>query len=142
MILFLLQLKKNKVSSSQISNCCRGKGRSVNGFYWKFSNEKINLNNIQNKTHAKINAFDLDYNFIKTFNKMEDAVKELKVKSNCIVNCCRGKVLKTKNYIFEYFDEELKNKYKRESREPKRTFKKICQIKDNNVLVFNFSNRM
>ena len=52
----------------------------------------------------KINQYDLEGNFIRTWDSVSEARKKLK--ANHISECCKGKRNKTGGYIWRYADED------------------------------------
>lgn len=48
-----------------------------------------------------IYQYDLNYNFIKKWDSMLSASKELNLNINCISQCCKGKIKRTGKYIFK-----------------------------------------
>ena len=50
----------------------------------------------------KIDQFDLEGNFIKTWNSITECCKELNLQSNCINRILKGTQHKTKNFTFKY----------------------------------------
>lgn len=69
----------------------------------------------ENKTSKKVNQYDLEGNFIKTFNSIIEASKETNTNRANISACCKGKLNKTNNYIWRYVDIKyrLGGKYER-----------------------------
>jgi hypothetical protein len=58
----------------------------------------------------KIDMFDLQGNFIKTFNKMTEASFESDCDISSICSCCRGDRKRVNNYVFKYNNDNLKIK--------------------------------
>lgn len=55
----------------------------------------------RNKTKIKIVCYDLDMNFIKYYNSISQAARDLKLDEPAISNCCRGLRKRVHNYIFK-----------------------------------------
>lgn len=53
----------------------------------------------------KVGQYDLNNNFIKSFNSLTEASKELNIPYQNISMCCRNVIHKTHNYIFQYIEE-------------------------------------
>lgn len=85
---------------------------SVNNLEW--CTQKYNMQEAQKNgflhpgdnlpKKRKINQFDLSGNFIKQWNSMIEIEKKLKYKVASICQCCKGKIKKSHNYIWEYAD--------------------------------------
>lgn len=50
--------------------------------------------------------FDLNGNFIKEYSSIREAVKELKIRSSGISNCCAGRYSKSGGYKWRYKEEK------------------------------------
>lgn len=61
--------------------------------------------NMQYSQATKVNQFDLEGNFIKTWNCMNDIQRELGIKVQMISRCCKGEREKTHNYIWRFSNE-------------------------------------
>jgi hypothetical protein len=48
---------------------------------------------------------DKNGNFVRKWDYINQAAKELKLNSDCISLCCKGKMKQTKGYYFRYFQE-------------------------------------
>lgn len=127
------------IKTSNMSKCCNGEIYSCMGFIWiylKDYNEeyvKIRVNYLNNKktNSKKINQYDLNGNFIKTWKSLSFAMNSLNLKN--ISGCLSGKCNQSGGYIWRYANREYSkeelifNKYIRG--------KKIIQIsKDNKII--------
>lgn len=54
---------------------------------------------------VKINQYDLEGNFIKTWNGYYDIEKEYSVSRSTIRLCCLNKIKTSKGYIWKYVNE-------------------------------------
>lgn len=61
---------------------------------WKFW-----INNANNKL---VNQYDLEWNFIKTWNSMADINRELWIRISCICMCCKLKQKTSWGFIWRY----------------------------------------
>jgi hypothetical protein len=89
-----------------ISSCCHNKLLSVGGFIWRFKeNEEYPKKIIVNKTYRKpVLQFTKDNIFIKKWNSVREAEKELKTKHISKV-CNKYKSFKTSGgFIWKYED--------------------------------------
>ena len=71
-----------------------GKLRSVYGYIWRYHGESLGNYNDLRKVH--INKYDLDDNFIKTYNSLKEACIDIGKEYNDTVagnirSCCKGK---------------------------------------------------
>lgn len=61
------------------------------------------------KICKKINQYDLQGNFIKTWNSFMEIQRELGFSNSSIVCCCKGRVKKSNGYIWKYAEEGKSN---------------------------------
>ena len=102
----------------KISNATKGEN---NPFYGKkHSEESLKkmseshkyLNMGQNHfASKKVCQYDLQGNFIKTWDCMREAERELNISNGSIYNCCKGIQKKTGDFIWRYADEKMTNEY-------------------------------
>jgi hypothetical protein len=97
--------------SQAIKNCCEKKNRvkSVGGYVWIYE-EDYNFNNlnyyIRNISFPKpVNQYDMQMNFIKTWNSAYEAQKCGGFTGSEISNVCHGKKKSHKGFIFKFKDE-------------------------------------
>lgn len=57
---------------------------------------------VSNKLSKKIDQYDLNGNFIKTWGSMKQINNELNINLTYIYSCCNNKIKKLKKYIFKY----------------------------------------
>lgn len=95
---------KRKISESQMGekNHMYGKKQSEE------SKEKIRIYNINHPSSGtfpskKVNQYDLEGNFIKTWNSMGQIKRELGISHCMISDCCRGKQKTSGGYIWKYY---------------------------------------
>lgn len=62
-------------------------------------------NKLKEVNSRKILQYDLDGNFIKQYNSICDAEKELHIPNQNIVKVCQGKRKTAHNFVFKYFKE-------------------------------------
>ena len=56
----------------------------------------------------KIDCYDLWGNFLKTYSSINEAAKILELSASSIINCCKGKSPRAKDYRFTYEKEDKK----------------------------------
>lgn len=85
-----------------ISNNIRGKSKSAGGFVWSYENEFPGLKRESGgKEKVKISQFNKDGKFIKQFDSISDAAKELSLYPGSISRCLKGSLKSTGGYIFK-----------------------------------------
>jgi hypothetical protein len=87
--------------SAAITECCRGFRKSIYGYVWRHKDNPINENvkfiAKKDKTqkhppyYNPVDQYDLQDNFIKTWNNTKTASNFLNIKSGAISNCLKGK---------------------------------------------------
>ncbi len=92
----------NSKSQSSISDVCNGHRKTSFGFKWRFENpddiSKIKPNDTP--TARKVNMYNLDGSYIKTFISIAEAVRVTGVTG--IGNCCNGITKKASEYIWTF----------------------------------------
>lgn len=97
----------NHIDGNKLNNC-------VNNLEWATSSEnnKHAFDNGLSKPHnqRKVNQYDLNNNYIKTWNSIAEFLKEnnINLKNSGITSCCKGKQKTAYGYKWKYADEELK----------------------------------
>ena len=90
-----------------ISNCCNGNRDTAYGFMWSYEkHDKIlpakNIHNIG----TEVIQYDLKGNYIKTWESIASASKELGLDASAITKCCKNKRNKCGNYSWQYDNEK------------------------------------
>jgi len=116
---------KYNIDTSGLSKCAREKYRFYGGYIWSYSKElsqeriikansplKRSIETIekikQNRKYTGKKAIiqlDLNGNFIKRFDSILEASKELNISHGGICDVCKQKHNKIKNFIFKYENE-------------------------------------
>ena len=81
-----------------------GGTNEINNLYWgtPLQNMKDKIKDGHSLMSKKINQYDMKHNFIKQWNCIAEASRELKIHREQISRVCRGKRKCTRNFIFEY----------------------------------------
>ena len=90
-----------------ISQCCKHKKsfNSCKGFQWKYENDNIIIGKrkqIGQWSKKQINQYDLNKNYITTWDSITEAANKLNIFPQNIGDCCRNKVKTAGGYIWEY----------------------------------------
>ena len=88
-------------NEGNIQDCCVYRLKSHRGFIWRYF-EDLPPSKYKNKTIKSILQYDMSGNFIKEWDSIANASKELKIGSNCITTCCKGKYKSSGGYIWKY----------------------------------------
>lgn len=96
-------------SQANISSCCTNKRKQANGFQWCYRRDlKKHLNKKIEKNHTtakKVNQYNLNGDFIKTWNSITEAAKELKICGSKITCVCKGSRKTTGGFKWAYYEE-------------------------------------
>lgn len=134
-------LSDNKLTSTgSIYMACDKTINSSHGYLWSYYGEKPQIYKPQYESLSKeVVQYDLDFNYINTFNSASEAAKYVGLKSYVsIANVCLGKLFKSKGYIWRYKDENLHNKnlyYEKAG-----YMKGVSQYDLDNNLISNYNN--
>lgn len=77
------------------------------------SNPMYNVKGVMHPNHSKINQFDLNGNFIRTWDTMIEAKTALNISN--ISRCCRGLRKKSGGFIWKYFKDIVRSSEKSEN---------------------------
>ena len=105
-----LELYNNWVKSGYLSDYKPSFDRIDNTKDYSFNNLQIitwKENNLKGRTecYKKVNMYDLDDNYIKTYNSIIEASKDNNLYHSNITACCKGKLHKTGGYKWKYAEE-------------------------------------
>lgn len=91
---------------NNISNCCIGKYKTAGGYIWVYEKDydKFDKNeHMKNCTHIReVNKYDLNMNYLKTFNSVTEAAKDANGSTGNISLCCMGKLKTAYGFIWRY----------------------------------------
>jgi group I intron endonuclease len=96
------------INESNISNVCTGKYKQAGGFIWKYSNDNDFTKNFEpNKTCSKkVFQYDLNDKFIKEWDSVAIASRELSIYVETIYNVCNGRGKTAGGFIWKYAEEQ------------------------------------
>lgn len=101
--------EKTGADFKNISDCCRGKQKTANGYRFCYSGEDIDREP-RKTTAKKVGQYDLEDNFIQSFSSTQEAGKylhenfglKLKPAKNNVSACCLGKKKTCGGFIWKY----------------------------------------
>jgi hypothetical protein len=119
--------KISGVNRSSIGRCCKMQIENIHypkagGFIWRNVNEPTSCDEIEkalqkrsydkqilretrNRVGRRVSQFDMNMNFINSFNSIQDAAKKTGVCFNSIGLCCRGIYSHAGYFKWKYIDE-------------------------------------
>lgn len=110
--------EKTGIDSSTITKCCKGEQRKTGGFIWRYHGEELTKEHIEwcngtGREDARISVtqYSKDGMFIKTWDSMNSAEKELGFDVSAIARACKGEQKLSYGFIWRYADEELTEEY-------------------------------
>lgn len=101
----------NGRSTSALYSVLRGESSQAYGYMWSYSNKcDEKYKSRTDKFGKRVNQYDLNFNYIKTFNSMADAAKSIGCNYyQSISACCNGKVYQSYGYMWRYVGENDNN---------------------------------
>ena len=98
--------RKHNINGSNIAKTCRSLQVTAGGFYWCYQKDyhkdwkpkERDINTIQ----RKVSKFDLQNNFIKSYDNIKQAAKENNVSPSNVTLVCRGVYKQAKGFIWRY----------------------------------------
>lgn len=96
------------IDASNISSCCYYKKNhnTAGGFIWRFENDDTPITVDKSKY---INQYDIHGNFIKEWENMNKASKELGIDVSSIYNVVNHKLKHTRRFVFLSINEDMEN---------------------------------
>lgn len=88
-------------NEGNIQDCCVYRLKSHRGFIWRYIEDDSPIV-YESKNKRYVLQYDMNGNFIKEWDSISSASKELKIGSNCITTCCKGKYKSSGGYIWKY----------------------------------------
>lgn len=102
--------KELGINHGNIGKCCNFNAPTAGGYQWRYDDGCCDdINPINTSRKRKINQYDINMNYIKTWDSASDAEKEKGFRASNIRKSCAGKDKTAYGYIWRYVDEELKN---------------------------------
>ena len=96
-------------SEAAIRNACCGITKSSHGYLWRFADDELDLQLVNNKTRIRdrrVVQYTLDGKRIATFNNAHEAANYMNVTYNSIYNACIGKSKSSCGFIWKFETEE------------------------------------
>ena len=91
------------IAHSHISAVCRGKRNTAGNFIWKYHNKDQLNKEREHISKRKVSQYDLNGQYIKTFDSIEEAAKTInQKKGGHISDVCKGKRKTCGGYIWKY----------------------------------------
>jgi len=99
--------RKLSLNSSSIGKCCRQEPSThqIGGFIWRYYNDvkgKSDIAPVEYKAKRKVEQYTLDGTYLKTFDSVSLAAKEINSATTNISKCCKGKRKSAGGYIWKY----------------------------------------
>ncbi len=96
-----------KLNNSSIGKCCKKMTsiHQIGGFIWRYSDEiegEGPIAPVEYKSRRKVSQFTLDGTYLKTFESISLAAKEINGATTNISKCCIGKRKSVGGYIWKY----------------------------------------
>lgn len=100
--------KQTGCNPKTISHCIRKIQFSSCSFLWydSYQGKKVKKYTKVSHRRLKINQYDLNDNFIKTWDSMMEIEKELNINAGKICACCKNLRKSTKGFKFKYYKNE------------------------------------
>lgn len=101
--------EESGIPMNNISACCRNVNTQAKGFIFVFKgDEERAMRGTLNRPYRRkeVNQFDLNGNFIRTWESASAAAKAVGVASTSIINCALGKRKSSRGFLWKY-----KNQY-------------------------------
>lgn len=131
-----LVLREFNVKRSKVLSCCKDKNGKSLGFQWRYVTENYPLKIKPYKRNAirkKILAYDLNGNFIKEYDSIIDAKRELNLNNSGSINdCISGKRFSSKNRMWfkkpdnDIFPRKIKPYKRGKMKNNIKYFKSLC----------------
>ena len=131
-------MRDNNISNGKISDCCKGKRKSIGGYMWSY--DKVSkLESYRRKSKSKpVYQYSLDGDFIRKYYTVTEASKIANCNASKITSCCNLTVKTVGGYQwrYDYCDNigAIKNKTRMQTHNTE-----ILQIDNNGNVICKFS---
>ena len=122
---------QEKIGNSHIIQCCRGTQKTAYGFIWRYEVDTENILLTSSKANRAVKQFDLQGNYLRTFNTIREAAELLKVSPTGIGSACRGIQQTCGGYKWKYANQDYSF--------IERGRKKVEQYTLDNIFIQSFS---
>lgn len=78
--------KETGISYKLISAVCNGSKKSAHGFIWRFENDSFDKYNTKNQNSVKVDQYDKNGVFIKTYNSIKQVKEVLGINISAVIN--------------------------------------------------------
>lgn len=93
-------------STNEISKVCLKKNKTSHGYIWRYSNDPLTEAEIKECTKhnrkRKVVQYDLNMNYIATFESLAEASRKTGTRDTSIQQCCVGKYKHANKYKWKY----------------------------------------
>ena len=97
------------VNKLSIQSCCRGEKYTAGGYRWSYKKydklSELKSGNYYKGEMIKVNQYDLNMNYIKTWDSATQVKRELGIDNTSVGRCCRGKQGSAGGYIWKYYSD-------------------------------------
>lgn len=88
-------------NENNIQDCCVGRSKSHRGFIWRYA-EDTPPEKYKKKQQRSVNQFDMNGEFIRSWESIVSVTKELGIGGNCISTCCKGGYKSAGGFVWKY----------------------------------------
>lgn len=92
-------------STTQIIACCKKPNYTCHNFLFRYEGDTPPSKDKRYGKRRLVNQYDMNGNYIRTFNTLTEAGKSVNAKAGDISTVCRGKQSYCKGYLWKYADE-------------------------------------
>jgi group I intron endonuclease len=91
------------IDYASVIKCCRKQRKSAGKYQWRYcGDDEINKYQSVNGKRRAVNQYDLDGNFIKHWDSIQQANEELEISKGSITKVCCGMLNHAKGYVWRY----------------------------------------
>lgn len=135
--------KEVKIQNNCISMACKSNSKISAGFKWEFDINETSTNNtkLDNGIKKKVNQYNLEGVYIKTFNSVSDAARICGLKITQITNVCNKKSDDAGEFIWRFTNfctNSTNNLTIEEIKRPSHRTKQVDQFDLNGVFIRRF----